>query len=291
MNLNRNLSTDTDFYEKISSDEEDSLLGLPVHSSEKEARTPIWKSSLWILIFAALSLIIPAVLFIFLKDQLLMVFDWIQEQGVWGIFYCFLVLLIWIIACLPSTVVELAIGFSLGFATSFAVSITAKTLGSLIAFLIGKCLGKCFRKESHSKSELMQILEVATEASPFRVILLVRISAIPLAIKNYGISSLPISTLKFFFAALLGGVPYSLTWSHLGSASKNLLDLLEGNEEDEQKKSRRTMEIVLFVLGLLAIAIVLLMLRKYSKKAFEDLRSTKTPVHAEINGEDPISEA
>lgn len=235
--------------------------------------TPVWRSVVWILLFGAVTTVIPGLLAYFFRPQLLSVIQWIKQQGFIGYVYFDLFMIGWIVLCLPSTPIELVCGFLFGIYRSFILSITAKTLGSFFSFLIGKyLLHKFINKKISNSNKLLYVVSVALQESPFRILLLVRLTALPLAVKNYGLSALEISNHIFLLSTFIGSIPYSLAWTYFGSISKDLFQILgfenKGEIANDLERHDQIVKYSIEACGILAIVIFVLVMRHYSNKAF-----------------------
>jgi uncharacterized membrane protein YdjX (TVP38/TMEM64 family) len=228
-----------------------------------------WRTILFSIIFFTVTLVIPPLLLGLLPHQFLFVVKWIHSQGFLGIIYFILLMTVWIVCCMPTTPVELASGFLFGFWRSLIISLIGKTMGSLFAFLFGRFV---FHKLVHEnimrKYKIMKAFKLALDQRPYSTLLLIRVAVVPIAIKNYGLSILPVQIHHYLICSLIGGIPFTLAWSYFGSASMDLVQIFSGSDA-AKSPARRNAEISLLIMGLVATVLVLWMIRFYTQRALK----------------------
>lgn len=155
--------------------------------------------------------------------------EWIEEQGnLAPIFYIFF-LAIWVVLLLPCSVIEIVPGFLFGFKIGWTVAILGKSLGTFISLLIGRYLLKDFlQKRIIAKYPIMKAFNKAIEEEGFKVILMIRVTYLPMLIKNYGLAVLDVPIWKIVSASLAAGVPFAAVWAGVGASSKNISEILKG---------------------------------------------------------------
>lgn len=255
----------------------DSSENLKNGSSDENKLSPL-KVFIWIFMFLLITVVLPTTVLYFLRKRIIILINWIQSQGVFGYIYFDLLMILWILLCLPSTAIEMASGFLFGFAKSLVVSIIAKTLGSFIAFLLGKYIfHKLIHRNLASSSRILRALDFAMKKSPFRILLLIRLAAMPIAVKNYGTSILDVSKRLFLVCTFLGGIPFTLAWSYFGAASSDLIRLFGGDSDGSEdqnsslNRSKKNVEIILLVSGIVASLVFIFFIKNYTKKAIAEV--------------------
>mmetsp|Transcript_4384 Transcript_4384/g.11362 ORF Transcript_4384/g.11362 Transcript_4384/m.11362 type:complete len:272 (-) Transcript_4384:375-1190(-) len=188
----------------------------------------------------------------------LRLFTWLQTQGPIGVVYYTLFLTAWTVACLPTTPLEISAGYTFSSRSAVIASVTGKTLGSVAAFMLGRTFiapvlarrraaaaaaaaawDAAHPHEHHSHSHcrwgrlanLTSHLQHALAAAPAETIAMVRASPTPIAIKNYGLSLMPLDVVPtpvFAAITLAVNVPYSIAWSLTGSSASSLQDAVNG---------------------------------------------------------------
>jgi len=210
-------------------------------------------------VFLVITVGIPALLFLVFKQEFLKFLAWNQNHKLAGGFLYAMVLTLTATICIPTTPFELAAGYLFGFIAAIPISLTGKVLGSLISFALGKyVLFSCIKSWSFFKTRLFKGLEHAIKSKPWHILTAARLSALPLSIKNYGLSVLGASWLPFSVTTLLGSIPFTLTWSQIGSLSKDIQQASSGGHRSS------VTEWVLMSVGILSCLVLMLMLRKYA---------------------------
>merc|ERR1711918_135541 len=92
-------------------------------------------------IFCGIMTIIGIVLVGLYPSKFIFICELIQEWNPLNWLICTIVIIVWILLCLPSTTIEVASGFIFGLFGSFLVTIIAKTIASYLAFCIGEYFG------------------------------------------------------------------------------------------------------------------------------------------------------
>eukprot|EP00300_Choanocystis_sp_HF-7_P007597 c15390_g1_i1.p1 GENE.c15390_g1_i1~~c15390_g1_i1.p1 ORF type:complete len:249 (+),score=31.62 c15390_g1_i1:162-908(+) len=172
----------------------------------------------------------------------------------------------WIIVCLPSTPLEVAAGFVFPFWVALAVVTVGKNLGSNISFLIGRLLGGdvVSRFLNNSKFAVLRGLEFAIREEPYKTAGLVRVSALPIAVKNYGMAVLPCSYFVFFVTCLLFGMPFTIMLTFVGRSLGRVSELW--GEEGSNPELRR-IEFMFGVIGVVGLGLFIWMVWHYKSRA------------------------
>eukprot|EP00475_Leptophrys_vorax_P039488 TRINITY_DN713_c0_g1_i1.p1 TRINITY_DN713_c0_g1~~TRINITY_DN713_c0_g1_i1.p1 ORF type:complete len:347 (+),score=75.00 TRINITY_DN713_c0_g1_i1:145-1041(+) len=227
-----------------------------------------YKPLLGTALFFALAGIIPSLVIAFQQEALFKLIHIIVEQGWIGKLLYVVFLSVWTVVCFPTTIAELLCGFTFGFGTSVMVSMIGKTVGSILSFLIGKYGFKDWiQSKIEGKYPLMQAIQRAVVQKPWQIIFLTRISMLPIALKNYGVSIMPGVKLSIFsVCTLFGGIPFTVAWSYFGSASSDLVAL---TSETSTSKEQSAVKTGLTVMGIVGLIGVLIALRHYTKKQLE----------------------
>eukprot|EP00301_Raphidiophrys_heterophryoidea_P005632 c12345_g1_i1.p1 GENE.c12345_g1_i1~~c12345_g1_i1.p1 ORF type:complete len:332 (+),score=84.36 c12345_g1_i1:104-1099(+) len=121
------------------------------------------------------------------RFPLLKFVKWVQDhQGVGGL--CFiLVLTVWIVVCLPSTIPEVLCGFLFPLPWAICFGTVGKGLGNYISFLIARSISSSRVEEclQGSTFAILRGLHTAMIAQPYKMCFLIRLVFIPISVKNY----------------------------------------------------------------------------------------------------------
>ena len=177
-------------------------------------------------------------------------------------------LAIWIVGFLPTTLPELAIGFVFGLRVGFCVDYAGKIVGSSVSFLLGRsALRACVRRLLDSSSnessgggssrgsgtmaELFDALSEEAVSRPFTTAFVMRAAYLPMPLKNYGAALLGITPPAFFAALASIEIVDTYLFIALGASASDLASLLRGAHGKEDNDATRAW----LRLGLLAVAI------------------------------------
>lgn len=138
-------------------------------------------------------------------------------------------LAMWVVVCLPCTMVELIPGYLFGMRTGWVVSMAGKSLGSLISMYLGRHVFKeSTEKYIFAKYPIVKKLGVTAEREGFPFLLFIRGMWLPIALKNYGLAVIDVKISDTLLAGFITSIPHSLLWAYLGSKVSNLADALNG---------------------------------------------------------------
>ena len=175
-------------------------------------------------------------------------------------------LTLWIVAFLPTTLPELAIGFVFGLQAGYAVDLFAKYLGSAISFGLGRTVlrssvqnivwGGADRQAELSErghvAALFAAVENEVSTRPFLVSFLIRAAYLPMPMKNYGQAVLGIPPLAFFATMVPVEILDTYLFVAVGASANDLATLLRGDATTATKQDAAD---AWLHLGLLAVAI------------------------------------
>jgi uncharacterized membrane protein YdjX (TVP38/TMEM64 family) len=183
-----------------------------------------------ILVLSAVKVLAELVLI----EHLVEISEYLRGHGIVGQFAFVICTNIWIICMMPTTPLELMSAFVLGFWRGFILNQLAKWTGSIASFLVGRvCAGSLVRRyfmKDQSKSKLFWALNNALETDPFRTMMLVQLALMPIAFKNYGLSTATDVPFPLFaFTAFLGELPTTIAIAWTGSTAHDLLSLFDGS--------------------------------------------------------------
>ncbi|KAH9097769.1 hypothetical protein Ae201684P_001245 [Aphanomyces euteiches] len=203
---------------------------------------------------------------------------WIEHHkalGVLTILACFVVATVF---GLPSTIFEALAGFFFGWLGSCIISSFGKCMGSVVAFLIGRHFLADMVEVWMQKYPVVQALAlVFASKSSWQLLFCVQLSYIPLTLKCYMLSMLPVTLFRFLVTNFLCGIPYSVFWGYVGSESKDVAKLFSGEGETSKVKVAIMASSIGF--GLLGLAAV----GYYTKKKLTEIqRTSATDATAQI---------
>lgn len=177
-------------------------------------------------------------------------------------------MVIYIAACvffLPGSIITLAAGFIFGLVHGTILVSISSTIGATIAFIVGRTVAKDWVGGMISKQPKFKALDLAIEKKGFLVVFLTRLSPIfPFNFLNYAYGLTSVSLGKYFLASWIGMIPGTILFVYLGSISKNVSDIIQGNINSGVTGQ------VLLVVGLIATVIVTVVVTKIAKKMLKE---------------------
>jgi len=146
-----------------------------------------------------------------------------------GPLYFTVALSLWVVVCLPCTVVEMVPGFLFGVQTGWAVSMLGKSIGSAISLYLGRYVFKeATEKAIFARYPIVRKLGRAAEQEGFPFLLFVRGMWLPIALKNYGLAVLNVPIPNVLLAGFITSIPHSLLWAWIGSRMNSVAEVLQG---------------------------------------------------------------
>jgi uncharacterized membrane protein YdjX (TVP38/TMEM64 family) len=177
-------------------------------------------------------------------------------------------------ACaLPTTVLELTIGYIFGLWEGWAIDFAAKLISSIISYWLGRIVLRTWLHGlwlSSGKQQVLLAFECEVAERPYWTAFLVRVAYVPMAVKNYGMALIGVPPLAF--CAILFPVEFADSYLPvaLGSGAKDLQDLFSGRADSAQLVRTWTqlgvlgLEVV--ILGVLAMHLARLAARAIERK-------------------------
>ncbi|KAF0718941.1 Aste57867_1375 [Aphanomyces stellatus] len=158
--------------------------------------------------------------------------EWVRANKIVGGVVYIIVFASCIVACLPATMFELAAGYLFGFAWGWVLATTGKTLGSVVSFALGRYYlqGWVHKMMSRGPPIFRALAQLISKNElKWKIVILTRIAWMPIAIKNYGLSVLPVSFALFFWPMLIVGAVFTAISVYLGQTITHMSHLVAGD--------------------------------------------------------------
>ncbi len=118
----------------------------------------------------------------------------------------------------PTAILTLAAGALFGAPFGFAVALISSLVGASAGFLSGRYLSRGWLLKKIAVSEKFTALDHAIAERGWKLVILLRLSAIcPFVLLNYGLGLSKISFKHYLMASFIGSIPGTLLYAHLGS--------------------------------------------------------------------------
>lgn len=259
----------------------------------QRARAALWRyRSVLVLAVAVLALLTGgSYACVRYRTQLLQGGDYIRRHAPLSAVYYSLIVALWIVLCLPSTIIELAAGLLYSYPVAIVCLTVGKQLGCGIAFLIARwvtspelrsacCLPRHHRhaaaapESNHSsgsrrskRSRTIQAMFLALHHHPWQITFLIRLLPIPISLKNFGMGCIPGCPFHIFMACtLVAGIPFTVAWVYLGESCRSLLEALQGKGDDLTRHGAYAQELAFLIVGLVVAVALVLLLRRYTRR-------------------------
>jgi uncharacterized membrane protein YdjX (TVP38/TMEM64 family) len=176
---------------------------------------------------------------------------------------------------LPTTPIELLMGYLFGIAQGWAINYFCKFLSSTISYVLGRTVLRAWLHGlwlSSAKHELLSAFEAEVSERPFSTAFLMRVAYVPISIKNYGMALIGVPTAAFYAAFFSVEFFESYLLIALGAGAKDLHELLSGQAlQGEQKQA--WVQLGLLGLEVAMLVVLLVHLGDLANKAVERRRA------------------
>lgn len=210
-------------------------------------------------------LVVAALVFFDVDEQLLEVLRWIDQQGNWSAAFFIAIMAFAVVFLLPGVLFTTGAGFVFGVVTGTVYVVLGTTLGAVFAFLIARYLLGDKARGLILRHAGLQSVTAEMEQHDFQVVLLTRlIPFFPGKLSNYFFGLTGFSLGNFSLASLIGLIPFSLHNVYLGSLAANLMAI------DDQQFGRTPVEWSIYGLGFVATVCAIFYLNKLARRALAE---------------------
>jgi uncharacterized membrane protein YdjX (TVP38/TMEM64 family) len=207
-------------------------------------------------------------------DQLQRFLIWVQDLGAWGLVAIAAAYTPQCLLFLPGSPLSLGAGFLFGVVRGVIAVSIGSTIGASAAFLAGRTLLRSWIEEKISRNEKFRAIDQAVGQQGFKIVLLTRLSPVfPFNLLNYAFGVTKVRFRDYVLASWIGMFPGTVLYVYLGSAVKNIADLVSGKVEGG------TGQTVFFFVGLTATLVVTVLVTRIAKQALDS--SIAEPVAGE----------
>jgi uncharacterized membrane protein YdjX (TVP38/TMEM64 family) len=185
-------------------------------------------------VFWSIVLVIVAFVALLIAASFLPVDEWLQSAQNYAksnmttsILLIFFLIFIGAFCFLPIALLETAGSFLFGWQIGFPLTFAAYWSGSCLALLFGRYW---FTAYAHTFLESLgsrgAVINRMIASHPFKMSMFVRLSVLPITVKNYVLAALPVSTWTYVITSMLGHLPFAIIYAFIGSSvSVRLLSL------------------------------------------------------------------
>ncbi len=188
----------------------------------------------------------------------------IRDWGVWG---AICLGMLYIPACLlflPSSLLTLGAGLVYGIAWGTVICSLGLTLGSTTSFLVSRTLARGWMEHKIGRHPKFVAIDEMVRRQGFKIVLLIRLSPLPIDLTNYALGLTRIPLGQYVLATWLGKLPGGLVCVYVGSAAKDVSELVAG------RLQIGVAEQVLYGIGLVATIVAVVFLTQMARRALRD---------------------
>ena len=193
--------------------------------------------------------------------------DKIDGLGPWGPVVFIVVYAIAAVCFVPASALTLGAGLAFGLLWGSVYVSIASTLGAAASFLLGRTL---FRKKVEKMiegKEAFKAIDKAVEEEGWKTVALTRLSPVfPFSLQNYAYGVMKVKFWPYVLASWIAMIPGTILYVYLGAL---------GNEAADDGKGS-TLKYVLLGVGLVATAVVTILITKKAKAKLDKQTGGKT---------------
>ncbi len=221
--------------------------------------------------------LVAAFQFLPVAEYLARFLNYVEGLGIWGPILLAAAYIVATVLMVPGTILTLGAGFTFGLAWGLLSVMVGSVMGALSAFLVGRTMARGFVEQQVRANPKFAAVDAAVRAHGFKIVLLTRLSPIfPFNLLNYLFSVTNVRTWDYFWASWIGMFPGTVMYVYLGTAARNLADLVSGDVEGGVGQQ------ILLSIGLLAAIIVTVYVTRIARRAIQEYvpDSDRLPRHA-----------
>ncbi len=205
-------------------------------------------------------------------DQVQAFAQWVDGLGVWGPIVFIVGYAIAVVAFVPASLLTLAAGAVFGLGPGTAYVIVAATTGASLAFLVSRYLARGAIERRLDGNARFAAIDRAVGNQGRRIVFLLRLSPVfPFNLLNYALGLTRVRFVDYFIASL-GMLPGTFLYVYSGKAVGDVAALAGGVAPE-----RGASEYVLLGVGLLATAIVTILVTRIARRALDEAHVAPEP--------------
>jgi uncharacterized membrane protein YdjX (TVP38/TMEM64 family) len=222
----------------------------------------------WILLALAVAALFVATRVLPVGDWLRGFQSWVAHKGVWGgVLYGF-VYVVAVLLFVPGSVLTIGAGLVFGLLWGTVVVSAASTIAAALAFLIARYGARERVEALAARNEKFRAIDQAVREQGWKVVALLRLSPlVPFSVSNYLYGLTPVSFAPYVLASWIAMLPATVLYVWIGAAGR----AAAGAEPE----GRSPLEWVLLAAGLVATAVVTVLVSRAARRQLEARRGRK----------------
>eukprot|EP00921_Rhytidocystis_pertsovi_P002162 GHVQ01003716.1.p1 GENE.GHVQ01003716.1~~GHVQ01003716.1.p1 ORF type:complete len:327 (+),score=31.31 GHVQ01003716.1:124-1104(+) len=162
--------------------------------------------------------------------------------------------------------------------------------GSLIAFFVGRqsCL-RILRPYLYKQHHLRTLRSVITE-DPYKYCLLLRLSPIPLFVKNYGLAALGVPLKPYLYSSCISAIPWTTVEVALGCSANTIVEAWK-SDNPSQYALRLTMLCSSVIIMCVVFTLIIRAYRRHMSKHLESITGRDTSTSSSLCNESSLPDS
>jgi uncharacterized membrane protein YdjX (TVP38/TMEM64 family) len=219
-----------------------------------------------------LALIVVALV---VATRLLPVADWVRafqswgaHRGVWGGVLYGALYVVAVLLFVPGSLLTIGAGLVFGLLWGTAIVSVASTAAAALAFLIARYVARRRVEALAKRNEKFRAIDQAIHAKGWRVVALLRLSPlVPFSVSNYLYGLTPVRFGPYVLASWIAMLPATVLYVWIGAAGRAATTA--------DREGRSPLEWGLLGAGLVATAVVTVMVSRAARRELEKIRGVK----------------
>lgn len=194
--------------------------------------------------------------------------SWVAHQGVWGGVLYGAVYVVAVLLFVPGSLLTIGAGLVFGLLWGTVIVSIASTTAAALAFLIARYVARA-RVEALAKgNEKFRAIDQAIREQGWKVVALLRLSPlVPFSVSNYLYGLTPVPFGPYVLASWIAMLPATVLYVWIGAAGRAAASA--------QGEGRSPLEWALLGAGLVATAVVTVMVSRAARRELEKIRGVK----------------
>jgi uncharacterized membrane protein YdjX (TVP38/TMEM64 family) len=192
--------------------------------------------------------------------------SWVAHQGVWGVVLYGAVYVVAVLLFVPGSLLTIGAGLVFGLLWGTVVVSVASTAAAALAFLIARYVARDRVEALAGGNEKFRAIDQAIREKGWKVVALLRLSPlVPFSVSNYLYGLTPVALGPYVLASWIAMLPATVLYVWIGAAGRAAAE----------RQGRSPLEWALLGAGLLATAVVTVMVSRAARRELEKIRGVK----------------
>ena len=192
--------------------------------------------------------------------------SWVAHQGAWGGVLYGAVYVIAVLLFVPGSLLTIGAGLVFGLLWGTVIVSIASTTAAALAFLIARYVARDRVEALARRNEKFRAIDQAIREQGWKVVALLRLSPlVPFSVSNYLYGLTPVSFGPYVLASWIAMLPATVLFVWIGAAGRAAAE----------REGRSPLEWALLGAGLVATAVVTVMVSRAARRELQKIRGVK----------------